>query len=213
MTTTTKPSRRRRFTAVAAVVAAFTLIPAMAAHAQNTLNLEHDAVGETQIASTGSSIPLGPTTLSTTLNVDNGDLTGSMPLPGARTTFQIAGFIPVSADVSFEEVAPITGHIDIRPTTTRVVSTATYHVRLRNIRAAGLPLFAGPFCRTQNPVTIPANTPEDGTFNIITGGTLEGEYSIGNFQHCSIYTPLLNSLIPGDGNTVSLEVSNGRIIP
>jgi len=196
--------------AVLGAGAALALGPSAAAHAAD-LNLVHDVVGTSYIASTDSTISVGPTTLSTTLDNNTGNFTGHMPLPGTRTKFAVIGFIPVEADVTFVEAAPVVGDIDIVDNQTPVRSTASYYIKLSNIKIVGFPTFTGPYCRTKAPVQIPANTPAGGTFNLITGGVLEGEFSIGDFQNCGLNTWLINLLVPGDGNTLSVNVSNGRL--
>lgn len=209
MKTTT--TRRRCRLATLGAGAALALIP-VAAHAATIYTLEYDATGTTHIASTDSTIALGPTTLTTSLDVDTGDFTGSLPLPGTRTEFTVAGFLPVTADVSFIEAAPLEGNIDLAGLNAEVTSTATYDVKLSNIKVFGFPTFAGPFCKTKDPVTIPADTVDGEGFDLLGGGRLVGEYSIGEFEHCGLNTWLINALIPGDGNTVDIEVSNGRLI-
>jgi hypothetical protein len=44
-------------------------------------------------------------------------------------------------------------------------------------------------------------------FNVLAGGTLTGTYTIGNFAHCGLTTGLVNLLVPGSGNTVSLTLA------
>lgn len=203
--------RFRRGAAVLAVGTIVALAPA-AAHAA-PLNLDYDAVGTSHIASTNSTINLGPSTLSTHLDTSTNAFTGSLPLPGTTTRFEVLGFIPVTADVAFVPTAPLTGNLIPDFLNLKVVSTATYHIKLSNIKIVGFPTFTGPFCRTKNPVTIPANTPPGGTFNLFGGGTLTGQFTIGDFQNCGLNTGLINLLIPGSGNTANIQVSNGRIVP
>lgn len=202
----------RRFRTGAAALAAGTIValaPA-AAHAA-TLDLDYDAVGTAHIASTNSNIGLGPSTLRTTLDLDSNNFTGNLPLPGTTTRFEVLGFIPVTADVAFVPTAPLAGQLSTVGFNLLVTSTATYHVKLSNIKIVGFPTFTGPFCRTKNPVTIPANTPAGESFNLFGGGNLTGTFSIGDFQNCGLNTGLINLLIPGSGNTANIQVSNGRI--
>lgn len=205
------PERRwRKRVATVGVGAALVLAP-VAAYAA-TLSVEYDAVGTSHIAKTGSTIDLGPTTLTTDIDLDTGDFTGSMPLPGTTTRFEIIGLIPVTADVDFVQSAPLDGHINLSGFDASITSTASYYIKLSNIKVVGFPTFAGPFCRTKDPVSIPANTPPGESFSLTEGGTLSGEYTIGDFQHCGLNTWLINLLIPGSGNSVDIEVSNGRIV-
>lgn len=191
---------------------AVVLLGATAAHAEPIVNVEYDASGTTHIASTDSTIELGPTVLSSSVDLATGEMTGSMALPGTRTSFEVAGFIPVTADVAFEEAAPTVGSVTAHPEGggSYVEATASYHLRLSNIKVAGFPTFPGPFCRTIEPVTIHVTTPDGERFDLFTGGRLTGEYAIGDFQNCGLNTWLINLLIPGAGNTVEFQVSDGR---
>jgi len=175
------------------------------------LDVDYDASGSSYIASTGSTVDIAPTTLSTTIESADGSITGHMPLKPATSEFKIIGLLPVKATVHFDEAAPITGSLINEGNTTRVESTASYYIRLSDVRVAGLPVYVGDKCQTKDPVSIPANTPEGEQFDIVNGGELHGEYTIGDFHHCFIQTWLLNLLIPGSGNTVDLNVTNGRL--
>jgi len=195
----------------AAAGLALALIPAAAAHAATIVSLEHDAVGTSHIGTPNADVALGPTTLHTDLDVDTGDFTGSLPLPGTSTRFELAGFLPVTADVDFVPSAPVTGHIDLSGANAVVTSTAQYYVKLSNIKIVGFPTFTGIFCRTINPVSIPANTPPGSAFDLLQGGQLTGSYAIGNFQNCGLNTWLINSVVPGSNNSMDIVVSNGRV--
>lgn len=214
MTTTlhsVHPKRRLpRLSAFIAFIAAvmFVATPANAA----TLDVDYDVDGFTKIAKTGSTIILGPAVMHSAVE-GIGSFTGEMQLPGTRTEFKLLGFIPVSADVNFQPVGDgaTTGELKVVDGRIELHSTTSYYVQLRNIKAVGLPLFAGPNCRTSQPVVINANTPTGERFNITQGGRLTGSYDIGNFQNCGLNTWLINQLIPGGGNTVELNLTNGRL--
>ncbi|MFD1860388.1 hypothetical protein EHW97_14945 [Aeromicrobium camelliae] len=179
------------------------------AHAE-TINVDYDVNGTTVTAGTGSAITLGPAVMHSFVEED-GSFTGDMVLPGTRTSFNLAGFIPITADVNFEPTGPTTGQLTRVNRQRTLASTSTYYVRLSNLRVGFFPLFAGANCRTSDPVTVPANTPEGEFFDIATGGRLVGEYTIGEFENCGLNTGVINSVIPGDGNTIELNLTNGRI--
>ena len=202
-----------RTLAVGAAATALALAPTSANAVP--LDVDYDAVGTSTIASTGGTIPIGPTVLSSTVDSAGGpgSLTGSLPIPSVTTEFKAAGFLPIKATVHFEEAAPVTGQLVRDGRLTRVESEASYFIRLSDVKAAFIfPAFVGSNCRTKEPVTIPANTPPGETFNIVTGGNLEGEFTIGDFENCNLTTGIINALVPGDGNTAEIAVSNGRII-
>lgn len=206
--------KRRNIARLATVgaAAAIALGTAGVAHADTTVGINYAVTGSTHIASTDSTIPVGPTTLSTVLNVNNGDITGTMPIPSQQSTFNLIGFVPVSATVSFVETSPLTGHIDLASANAVVTGSASYTVQLSNVKIAGIPAFVGDSCKTVDPVTIPANTPAGQGFDLLGGGELTGSFSLGDFEHCGINTWLINQVIPGSGNTVDLHVSNGQFV-
>lgn len=196
--------RNRGLAALTALTAAATLAVAgaPAAHADDSLHVLYDAVGTSVVAKTGSTVALGPATLSATVNPD-GTFTASLPLPPATTSFKALGLLPISATVSFIAAAPVTGSV----TATSLQSTSSFYIKLSKVKTAGIPTPVGSRCQTAAPVTIPASGP----FNITSGGTLTGTYTIGKFSHCGLTTLLINLLIPGPNNTVSLTLSNGRL--
>lgn len=219
---TRSPSRRPRgrIATLAAAAAGLALVASGgAALAQDdppgTINIDYQVNGSTTIASNGSTITLGPATMHSRVLPD-GTFDGDMELPGTNTEFHIAGFVPVSANVTFEPVQPTTGILHRVGRDRLLESTTSYYVRLSNIRVAGIPTLAGSNCRTVDPVVIQADTPEGEVFDIAAGGTLTGEYTIGNFGSCGLFgaqTHLINALIPGPGNTVELELSDGELQP
>jgi len=180
------------------------------ATAAATLNVAYDASGTSTIAKTGSSVNLGPTTLTTAINPD-GTFTGHLPLPPTSTSFKALGLLPTNATVTFIEAAPLTGVLKSNPKPT-ISSTASVYIKLSDVTVAGLPALVGDHCQTADPVSIPAATPEGQVFNVTTGGTLTGTFTVGNFENCGLTTPLLNLLVPGPNNAVTLQLTNGRII-
>jgi len=60
-------------------------------------------------------------------------------------------------------------------------------------------------------VEIDAATPAGQTFNVFSGGALTATYTIGNFANCGFTTGLINALVPGPNNTLSLTLSDGQL--
>lgn len=177
--------------------------------AANEVYVDYDFNGTTHIVKPGADVTLGPAVMYSAVSED-GTFVGEMTLPGTRTEFKIAGFIPVTANVDFIPTQPTTGQLIRVGRYRTIATTSTYQVRLSNIKAVGLPLFAGSSCRTTNPVVINASTPDGEYFTIADGGRLTGTYSIGNFQNCGLNTWLINQLIPASGNTIELNLTGGR---
>ncbi|RYJ07082.1 MAG: hypothetical protein EON52_03080 [Actinomycetales bacterium] len=211
------PSRRGASVLAAAALvagAAMALAPgaASADEGDPILTLKHDAQGTSVVKKTGSTIAIKPTTLTTNVNLVNGDLTGTLPIPSTTTEFKALGLLPVKATVTFIPVGEVTGNINLTQTQALVSSTAKYTIQLSNVKVAGFPTFAGSKCKTVTPASIPANTPAGEGFDLIEGGNLEGTYTLPAFANCGINTPLINALVPGAGNTVKIQVSNGIVV-
>lgn len=175
-----------------------------------TLALDFTATGTTDVVSTKSTIALGPATLKTQL-APNGSFTGSLPLPPATTSFKVAGLVPATATVTFIPSGKLTGKLITHKATSRIKSKSKFVINLSDIKAAGLPTFAGSTCQTTAPVVIKAKTPKGASFNVETGGTIAATYTIGKFANCGLDTVLVNQLVPGSGNTLSLTLSDGHV--
>lgn len=227
----------RRTSRLAVVVAAAASLlflgSAPAAQAQEpnpTVNVDYDAVGSTYIGSqVDATMPLGPSTLSSTLDVVTGEIVaGQLPIPSQQLNFDIFG-IPARATVTMTQVGELTGALlqTDQLGQARLESNVAYDIKISNIEARvfGIwwPLAVGSNCHTINPVQIAANTPEGEYFSVNTGGRVTGTYTIGKFTGC---TPLnffnipgffpwfgsipVNSLVPGSNNTLDLTISNPR---
>jgi len=191
-----------------------------------TLTDAYDAVGTSTIGSIGTSVPLGPTTLTETLDLINLNVVGgSLPLPSKQVQFNALGVVPVRATVSFIETAPVTGALLVNQTTgnSTIRANVAYTIKLSNVSAnffgVWVPLFVGNNCQTISPAAIAVATPAGQIFDLFNGGTVTGRYTIGQFQNCA---PLqfpdffgfgsipINALVPGTNNTITLNLSNGR---
>jgi hypothetical protein len=174
------------------------------------LTVAYDVSGSSTVAKTNSTVTLGPTTLTTGLDAQ-GNFTGTLPLPPTTTSFRALGLLPVTATITFVPAGPVTGNLSAHPTPV-ITSTAAYYLRLSHVTVGGLPAIVGDRCQTRDPVTIPANTPAGQSFDITNGGTVTGTYTIGLFDDCGLNTPLINLLVPGPGNTATMQLTNGRIV-
>jgi hypothetical protein len=207
-------TRRVRRTAVAALTAVTvgTGLVALAgpAAAKPILHVAYRAKGTSTIAKTNSSVLLGPTTLTSAVT-KTGSLTGTMPLPPTSTTFSALGLLPVSATVTFAEVGKIKGKLFANPKPA-VSADSAYAIGLSNVTVAGIPTPVGSNCATTQPVQIDVASPTGKPFDLTKGGVLTGTYTIGDFANCGLTTTLINLLVPGPGNTVSLTLSHGHIV-
>jgi hypothetical protein len=191
-----------------------------------TLTDAYDAVGTSYIGSIGTSIPLGPTVLTETLDLINLNIVGgSLPLPSKQVQFNALGFIPVRATVGFVETTPVTGALTVDSVTgnSSIKANVAYTIKLSNLSVllfgVWVPLFVGNNCQTINPAQITVSTPAGQVFDLFNGGTVTGKYTIGQFQNCAplkfpdffgVGSIPVNALVPGSNNTLSVNLSNGR---
>lgn len=199
---------------------------AASAASDPTITIAYDASGSTTIGSVNTTVPIAPTTLTATLDLNTFQIiNGSLPIAPQTITFNALGFIPMRATVSLIETSPVTGTITPNAVDDDISSTVSYTVKLSNISVDTLgvwiPLFVGPNCQTINPVNISVSNPAGQNFDVFNGGTVTGKYTIGNFQNCAplnlpdifgIGSLPVNALVPGTNNTVTLNISNGVFV-
>jgi hypothetical protein len=80
------------------------------------------------------------------------------------------------------------------------------NIRLSDVKTLGIPLFVGNKCRTATPAVIDLHSAPE--FNPLEGGDLIApNYTIPQFKDCNLATGILNGLIPGPDNTLSLTLA------
>lgn len=200
---------KRRLAGVALVlgaVAATLSLGITSALADTVVNASYPINGTTHVAKTNSDLTLGPGTLTASADLTTAQITsGSLILPPATGTFTELGFIPVTATVAFQQVGQVTGTVNLA--NGAVTATANVSLRITDLKVAGLDVGVGPSCQTVQPASITVAT---GTgFSILAGGTASGTYTIPQFSNCGLLgveTPVINAVIPGPGNTISLTL-------
>jgi hypothetical protein len=205
------PSIRLRRTVVAvaagtvAVVGLLVGVPAAnAAPTANTLLATYAVNGTTTIASTHSTMTLGPGTLAATLNVDTSTFTADLALPNATGSFTEFGIVPVTATTQFMQDGQTTGVTN----NGGITSTSKIIIRLVDVKVAGIDIPVGNSCET-SPATV--NLTSEADFNVLTGGDIAGTYTIPSFDNCGLATPLINIVIPGAGNTIALNLGTPTV--
>jgi hypothetical protein len=192
--------------AVAGIAAATPALASPAAPSDSTVSVSYPVTGSTFIKAIGSSIDLGPGTLSTTADLTTSTLTGTLTLPPATGSFKELGLIPVTATTEMIQDGTATGTVNF--TTNAVTTTATDTIKLTSLKVAGVPILVGPSCET-SPATISVSSQPG--FNVLNGGTLSGTYTIPPFAHCGLATLLINLTLPGPGNTITLTLGKGTL--
>lgn len=175
---------------------------------QETLTLSYPVNGSTHINSTDSDLTVGPGTLVSTVDA-TGAVVADLTLPPSTGSFRQFGFIPVTVTTEFVPVGQTTGQLDL--TTGAVQSTSRVTLKLDRLNVGGLVVPVGPFCRSQTPATITLNSGPG--FSVAAGGPLSGTYTIPPFEHCLLAAGLINSVIPGVGNTIDLTLGTPTLVP
>jgi hypothetical protein len=187
----------------AAAVAALLGLGASSALADTVVTASYPVNGSTQIAATNSSLTLGPGTLSTSVDLTTDAVTsGTITLPPATGSFTELGIIPVTVTTAFSQVGQLTGTVNAN--TGAVTATSDVTLQITDLKVAGIDVPVGPSCQTAQPASI---TITSGTgFSVFSGGPVSGTYTIPKFQNCLLETPIINLVIPGPGNTISLTL-------
>jgi len=190
---------------VTAVVVATT--PALAS-AGTTLTVRYPVNGSTFLKAANATVPLGPGTLRTKVNLTTGKVTASLNLPPATGSFKELGVIPVTATVAFIQDGPTTGTVDLNTGAVTTMSNIT--LQITSLSVGGLPVPVGPACESATPASVSlASQPG---FSIVNGGTVSGTYTVPPFANCGLTTPVLNLTVTGPGNTLSLTLGKAHVV-
>ncbi len=169
--------------------------------------LRFPVTAEAVLGPSGAVIDVPASTLTVTLGTPSGSslpYTAELPLPTVRGHIPLLGETALSADVSFVEQAPLTGSLDL--VTGRLTSTGEYVLRLSHLGLAGVRYPVGQHCATAQPVVFSVSSPKGKPFNLMSGGTVRGSFRVGPFTHCGTATTLINLLVAGRGNQLTLDV-------
>jgi hypothetical protein len=205
----TRTARGATVTALAGLLAVFTIAAAPAASADTVVKVKYKVNGSTFLKAPNASIPLGPGTLKAAVDLNTGSLTASLNLPPATGSFKELGLIPVTATAAFIQNGPTTGTVDLNTGAVTTMSNITLQITALSI--AGLPVPVGPACESATPASVTL-TSQPG-FSIVKGGTVSGTYTLPPFANCGLVTPILNLTITGPGNTLSLTLGKAHVIP
>jgi hypothetical protein len=157
--------------------------------------------GTSTIKKLNASLPLGPGKLVVDLDGATGNFKSTITLPPSQGNFKIFGIFPTTATVSMTEVAETIGTL----TDGVVDADAKINIQLSDVKAIGfIPLLVGDKCKSKTPAAIHLHSAPD--FNPLEGGDLLATYTIPEFANCGLSTGILNGLIPGPDNALSLTL-------
>ena len=165
------------------------------------INVTYDVTGTTHIKKTDSDIALGPGALKSSLDLSTAVLTSDLTLPTAHSKFDALGFLPTSADIDFLPDGPAVGTVSA----TQITATAKVTIRVHNVWSGGIPVIVGSNCKTEVPATI--SLVSQPGFTVLGGGDLAGNYTMPDLDNCLLVTGLLNALIAGPDNDITLHLA------
>ncbi|MHA3704049.1 hypothetical protein ACXR2U_17915 [Jatrophihabitans sp. YIM 134969] len=127
------------------------------------------------------------------------------------------GALPVRVDLHLSQVKndaglykPINVHLDaldVIPNTTTAEVTGQLDLRVDNVSVDGVPLDVGPACRIVRPIDL--RLQGKNTYNVFTGGLLEGAFDVPAFAGCTDggqdVSPLLTGTVSGPNNLLRLQ--------
>jgi hypothetical protein len=180
---------------------------AKTASASAKVHASYKVTGSTYIKAPNFTLSLGPGKLSSAVNLRTGKLTADLSMPNATGTFEQYGIIPVTATTQFINDGPTTGRLNT--TTGAVTTTSKITLRIVSLQVGPVPIPVGNSCQTKQAVVV--HLASQPGFNVIEGGKLAGDYTIGKFSGCGVATLLINLTIPGSGNTISLKLGKAKI--
>jgi hypothetical protein len=147
------------------------------------------------------SVPRG--TFKGKVDLVTGRLTGSISLPPASTTMELAGIGLVRATFKIAQVKPVTGTVNFSTLWTR--STSVFDIKVVRVSPVALPSvnLVGDSCKTETPVKVTMA----GKASMTASSTFKGTYTIPPLADCGAATLVLNQLVPGPGNTFTAVAS------
>jgi hypothetical protein len=158
----------------------------------------YTVTGSTHIAKPNADLKLGPGQFDMYTLIGPYTFYGTFTLPPVKVTRSVPGVGKVSGTITFgpgQADGSVFGGFS---------GSATWPVKVSDVRVNGAPYDVGAACGTAEPVT--TELVPDG-FVTGTGGRLNSTYTIGAFANCGSATALVNAAVPGPGNTLALDLT------
>jgi hypothetical protein len=193
--------RRVLATAAVAVVAGVTTLATAGPASADVFNLHYGAVtGSTHLAKPNVDAAIPTSTVDAQLDTATGALTGTAQITDFQVNIKIAGLIDTSSIV---HLVPVGGLVGTQTDTLQ--ATQQFRIQLVRVFSPLAPRInlVPRGCGTKQVSTVVLHnvTPID-----LFDTTVSGTYSVPKFSGCGLLTPLLNLLLPGGGNTLTLRL-------
>ncbi|MEU5884820.1 DUF6801 domain-containing protein [Spirillospora sp. NPDC047279] len=160
--------------------------------------------GESFIKNANGKVPL---TGNIGVDVDGatGAITGDLVLNKTSGQMNILGFLPVTAEVDFEQIGKTTGTY----ANGEIATTSTMNVKMPNFLVFGaIPVGGGANCKTTEPSVVKLTSAGGQFFNPKTGGAISTkDYKIAAIKDCGPLEGILSLFAAGTGNTIDLNLT------
>jgi hypothetical protein len=189
--------------AVPAVLAAVTLSAPAAGAANPTFPFDWSIKASTHLQKLNQTVSVPKGSFKGRVDLVTGKLTGSITLPPASTTMQVAGVGLATATFKIAQVKPVTGTVSF--STFQAKATSVFDIKVTKVAPALTPSvnLVGSSCKT----SIPVKVTMAGKASLTASSTFKGTYTIPPLAGCGLLTPVLNQLVPGPGNTFTAVAS------
>lgn len=167
------------------------------------LDFKFNIAGNSFIGSANGNVPIKGK-ITAHFNLSTGTYTAELVLDPTVGTFSILGFLPTTANISFQQTAPTTGTL----IDGKLTSKSTMNTILNSVNLFGLPIGGGPDCKTTTPSVIDLATPAGQTFNPLAGGKLTGTYALAGLNdQCGFLGGFISIFMAGANNTLELNLT------
>lgn len=160
-----------------------------------------NVTGTTTLAKPGVTAAIPQSVIDADLDFANGNITGtSTQIPDFPVTIKVANLVPVTSIVRMVPVGQLTGHLGDTFT-----ASSTFTLQLVRVFQPALPRLnlVPSGCRTATPTTV--NLVNTTPINIFDT-TISGTYTLPRFTHCGLLTPVLDLLLSGPNNRLTLRL-------
>jgi hypothetical protein len=191
----------RRLLVTAAVLVVAGMTTAGTAAADPIFDLHYPNVtGSTHLAKPNVTAAIPKSDVVAKLDFANGQLVGTATIPDFTVAIKVAGLIDTRSVVRMVPVGGITGHLG-----DNLEVTQTFRLQLIRVFSPVAPQLnlvpRGCGTRQVSTAVLRNTTPVD-----IFDTTISGTFSVPRFAGCGALTPLLNLLLVGGGNTLTLRL-------
>ncbi|SHN45610.1 hypothetical protein [Cryptosporangium aurantiacum] len=163
-----------------------------------------NTTGTTFIAKQKVTAQIPTSVVKTSIDLDAKTLTGTAEIPDLTVKLKLANLIPTTSIVRIVPQGGLTGTVDLAAN--KLTTTTTFKLQVLKVYQDALPSLnlVSPNCisKTATSATLTNTTPID----IFATTTVTGTYKIPAFTKCGLLTPLLTTLLAGDGNTLTLNL-------